>query len=363
MALKIVSPEITHKSDVGGVALDLDTPAAARAAALAMAERVQRGRPHVHLNGFLVQPMVRRPRALELLLGVATDPVFGPVILFGQGGTAAEVVADRALALPPLNRTLACDLIARTRVARLLGGYRDHPPVALPALADVLVRLGQLACDLPEVVELDINPLLADGSWLMALDARVRLAAAPVGADRLAIRPYPRELERPVVWRGEHILLRPIRPEDAAAHARFFAQLTPDDIRLRLFAAVRTLAPAQLARLTQIDYDREMAIIAVRTGMVGPDTLGVARAVCDPDNEEAEFAIVVRSDLKGQGLGHLLLGALIDSCRQRGTSAMVGVTLRENQPLLKLAASFGFQRAPDSASSDTVRLRLDLRTH
>ena len=360
VALKILSPDITHKSDVGGVVLDLTTPQAVREAAQAMRQRLYALQPQARLRGFTVQAMARRPGAHELIAGATCDPVFGPVILFGQGGIAVETVGDRALALPPLNMVLARDLVGRTRVARLLAGYRGRPPADLDAVATVLVRLSALLADLPEVQELDINPLLADEHGVLALDARMRVApAAGPGAERFAIRPYPEELEESASWQGGTVLLRPIRPEDAPQHAAFFAALTPEDVRFRMFASMQALPPAQLARWTQIDYDREMAFIATRPGAAGPETLGVARAVADPDNITAEFAVVVRSDLKGQGLGALLMDKLLRYCRARGTQQVVGEALPDNQRMLELARRLGFTLAADSRQG-TVRLRLVL---
>lgn len=351
-ALKILSPEVTHKSDVGGVALDLADAASVREAALRMAERLRAERPEATLEGFIVQPMVRRRGALELIVGLAEDALFGPIVLFGQGGTAVEVIADRAVALPPLNAHLARDLVGRTRIARLLAGWRDHPPTDLDALLRTLVRLAQIAVDLPEVAELDVNPLLADARGVLALDARVRVRRATVSAaERLAIRPYPRELEETLALPdGRRVFVRPIRPEDEPALHAFHAHLHPDDIRFRFFNLVRELPHSQAARFTQLDYDREMAFVALPVAYEEPaggapregDLLGVVRTVTDPDNERAEFAIVVRSDEKGRGLGHLLLEKMIRYCRGRGTREIVGQVLPDNRAMLELAHSLGF---------------------
>jgi acetyltransferase len=361
VALKILSQDITHKSDVGGVALDLADAAAVRTAAIRMLERLREIKPDARLEGFTVQTMVRRPEGRELIVGVATDPVFGPVILFGHGGIEVEVTNDHAIGLPPLNDVLARELIDRTRVARLLRGFRHRPPADLDAISRTLIQISDMVIDLPELMELDINPLLADADGVIALDARIRLAPAKTaGVNRLAIRPYPAQLEETVPWQGEELLLRPIRPEDAPQHIGFFHALDPEDVRARAFTRMRELQHSQVARLTQIDYDREMAFIATRKRPDGqPETLGVARAISDPDNVWAEFAIVVRSDMKGKGLGRLLLAKLIAYCRQRGTQEMIGSTLRGNRALLGLAGDFGFQvgLAPDG---DTWDLKLPL---
>jgi acetyltransferase len=288
--------------------------------------------------------------------------VFGPVLLFGQGGTAVEVIADRAIALPPLNRVLARELISRTRVARLLAGYRDHAPARLDAIGDGLIALSQMLADLPELAELDINPLWADADGIVALDARVRVErAGRAGADRFAIAPYPAELAETFEWNGETIVLRPIRPEDEPQHRAFVEQLSPQDLRLRFFSAVRELPRSQLARLTQIDYAREMAFIAVSSSADdGMQTLGVARAVADPDNIEAEFAIVVRSDLQGTGLGHRLLAKMIAYLRGRGTHRMVALVLRENRSMRELATSHGFTLDAKRSDIDALCYTLDL---
>jgi acetyltransferase len=358
VALKILSPDITHKSDVGGVQLGLGDAAQVRDAVVAMLERVRAARRDARIAGFTVQAMASRPHAQELIVGASVDALFGPVVLVGQGGTAVEVLADRALALPPLNRVLAREMIGRTRVARLLAGYRDHPPAHLDAIGDVLIAVSQMLVDLPELAELDINPLWADADGVLALDARVRLSAErPSGAARFAIKPYPAELATTIRWREETIVVRPIRPEDEPQHRAFLAGVRPEDMRLRFFSARKSLPASELARLTQIDYAREMALIAVRTSADGSaETLGVSRVVCDPDNVEAELGILVRSDLQGSGLGTLLLRKSIDYLAERGTQRLVARVLRENVGMRKLAASLGFVAEPEGSEPDSVLL-------
>lgn len=360
VALKILSVDITHKSDVRGVVLDIGTTNQLSREAEAMLARCKELRPAARIAGFTVQKMIRRDRAHELIAGVTVDPTFGPVALFGQGGTAAEVIDDKAIALLPLNMALAHELVSRTRVWRLLAGFRDRPPIDARALELALVKLSQLATDIAEIVELDINPLLADDHGVIALDARIRLAPAHgAGAERLAIRPYPEELEETIEFEGHKILLRPIRPEDFIQHQAFLARVTPEDMRTRFFHAVRELPGTELARLTQIDYAREMAFIAEVPDESGvPQTLGVARANTDPDNTTAEFAILVRSDLKGRGLGSALLTKLIGYCRKRGTQQLAGEVLAENTRMLQLAAALGFRA--EASRAGCVRLVLDL---
>ena len=272
------------------------------------------------------------------------------------------MLADRAIALPPLNRVLARELVSRTRVAKLLAGYRDRPPVNMDALCDVLVALSQMLADLPELAELDINPLWADHEGVIALDARLRVSRQPsAGAARFAITPYPAELAESVAWQGESIVLRPIRPEDEPQHRSFLEALQPEDLRLRFFSVRRELPRSELARLTQIDYAREMAFIAVRTLPDGkPQTLGVVRAVIDPDNVDAEFAIIVRSDLKGHGLGHLLLQKMIHFLSRRGTQRMIGMVLRENKAMHDLVRSNGFEVDAGATDSDALHFVLAL---
>jgi acetyl-CoA synthetase (ADP-forming)/acetyltransferase len=293
---------------------------------------------------------------------IGADPVFGPVVFFGQGGIAAEVAADRAAGLPPLNMVLARDMVGRTRVARLLA--QGQTAADAEAICRTLVQVADMVTELPELAELDLNPLLAIGGGVVALGARLRLenVGSQAKAGRmLAIRPYPQELEQEVDWRGGRILLRPIRPEDAPQHQVFFNALDADDVRLRFFSAMRELPPAQLARLTQIDYDRAMAFIATRPGAGGvAETLGVVRAVADPDNQSAEFAIIVRSDLKGQGLGYILFQKLVDYFRGRGTGEIVGDALSENGGVQKLVRHFGGVVLPHPEAG-MVRLRLPLR--
>ena len=334
VALKILSPDITHKSDVGGVVLDLATPRTSRRLRRQWSERVRTMQPSARVSGFAIEPMVRRRDAQELIVGVTEDPQFGPVILFGHGGVAVEVIADRALALPPLNLKLARELMAETRVFRLLQGYRDRPPAALDEIALTLVKVSQLIVDIGEIVELDINPLLADAAGVIALDARIRVKSTDRPAvARLAIRPYPRELEEVVTLAdGAKFLLRPIRPEDEPELRAAFNKLSPESIRLRFFIPLRALSHDLAARLTQIDYDREMALIATEPGPAGRRPIyAVVRIATDPDKERAEFAIVVRDDIAGRGLGTLLMSKIMAYATSCGIREIFGDVLPENE--------------------------------
>ncbi|MBI1731812.1 MAG: bifunctional acetate--CoA ligase family protein/GNAT family N-acetyltransferase [Gammaproteobacteria bacterium] len=363
VALKILSPDLTHKSDAGGVLLDIGSPSILAAAAEGMLARVRQLKPDARVEGFTVQPMVRRPGSHELIVGVAEDPVFGPALTFGQGGTAVEVVRDTAVALPPLNDLLADQLIQRTRICRVLQGFRSVRGADLEAVRDVLVRVSELVIDQPEIAELDINPLLVDGDGVIALDARIRVQRARSGgAERLAIRPYPRELEEQVEIQGEKLLIRPIRPEDEPAHREFFARLNPEDLYFRFFRAVHDVTHEQLARFTQIDYDREMALIATRRKPDGtPETLGVVRAVSDADNIAAEFAVIVRTDWHQRGLGQALMERIIAWCRRRGTRRLAGQTLAANTAMQALAKRFGFSRSVPSQGVVNLELPLTAR--
>ncbi|MBE7416993.1 MAG: bifunctional acetate--CoA ligase family protein/GNAT family N-acetyltransferase [Ideonella sp.] len=367
VVLKLLSPQVSHKSDVGGVALALADEAALRRAAAEIAERLRTLRPDAQLAGYTVQAMVRRPRAHELIAGVASDAVFGPVLMFGQGGTAVELLNDSATALPPLNDRLAHDLIARTRVARLLAGYRDRASADVEAVAAVLLAVSQMVCDLPELIELDINPLLADHDGVIALDARVKLAATSARAtDRLAIVPYPSQLEGTLQLDNTQLLLRPIRPEDAPRLRAFYAHASPADMRLRFFLMRREVPHSELARFSQIDYDREMAFIALPAGDAATPgdaetpMAGEVRASCDPDNQRAEFAIQIAGAWQRRGLGRALLLRLIEYLRERGTREVWGECLVENAGMAALARSVGFAV---TAAAEPGVLELHLALH
>ncbi|KTQ98444.1 GCN5 family acetyltransferase [Aureimonas ureilytica] len=365
VALKILSQDIAHKSDVGGVRLELDTPEMVREAGEHMLKLVAERHPGARIEGFTVQAMIQRPRAHELILGVGTDALFGPVLLVGQGGTAAEVIADRAIGLPPLNLPLAHDMIGRTEVSRLMKGYRDWPAADSDAVAATLVKLSQLIADFDEIAELDINPLLVDEAGVIALDARVVLRAS-TGAprSRFAIRPYPNELEHVAHSRsGSSFFLRPIRPEDEPGIVEMIARSDPEDVRLRFFAPMKRIGHAFAARLTQIDYRREMAFVATRAGEAEGDILGVARLVSDPDEKKAEFGIMVRSDQKGRGLGWLLMETILDYARRRGLSRVYGEVLGENRAMLAMAEELGFRQSPHPEDVALRRVEVDVETY
>ncbi|MET0065299.1 MAG: GNAT family N-acetyltransferase [Candidatus Thiodiazotropha sp.] len=363
VVLKVVSPEIIHKSDAGGVILDLSGEQAVRETAEAMQRRIAEAYPLARLSGFSVQPMIRRHGAYELIIGASEDPQFGPTLLFGQGGTAVEVLKDQALALPPLNMRLAHEVIGRTRVYELLRGYRDTPGANLDAIALTLIKVSQLVIDLPEIQEIDINPLLADEHGVVALDARMKIRRAEGrGSDRLAIRPYPKELEELIpLGDGRTLMLRPILPEDEPSLQAAFTKLTPEEVRFRFFIPMKTLTHVAAVRFTQLDYDREMGLILTEPGIPGKtEIFGVVNIIADPDNEDAEYAIIVRHDMTALGLGIFLMRRIIDYARQRGIKQLHGDVLRENRQMLKLCEVLGFEQARSAEDPGLVQVTLKL---
>jgi acetyltransferase len=306
---------------------------------------------------FLVQKQVGRAR--ELLIRLTADPTFGPVLAFGAGGTAADVLHDIAVDLPPLNLPLAHGLIGRTKIAATLGTLRDREAANEAAIAEALVRVSQLIVDFPEIGELDINPLFADGDGVAAADAWMRLRPIGDTANRLAIAPYPAELERRWVVGGEKMLMRPIRPEDAEAHGAFFRRLSPEDVRFRFFTAMRELSAEQMARLTQVDYDREMAFVVVDEAI--GDTVGVARLVREGDGADTgEFAVIVRADMKGRGIASRLMQALMDWARGTGVHTVVGQVLADNAPMLAFTRHLGFELHRLPYEQDIIEARKEL---
>ncbi|HVY50675.1 MAG TPA: bifunctional acetate--CoA ligase family protein/GNAT family N-acetyltransferase [Devosia sp.] len=360
VVVKIRSKSVSHKSDVGGVALDLKTPEEARAAAAGMVRKLAAAAPGAKLDGFTVQPMIRRAGE-ELIVGLSTDPQFGPVVLFGAGGTAVEVVGDTATGLVPLDDVLAADLIDRTRVSKLLAGYRDRPPANRQAILDVLAAVSQIAIDFPMVVGIDINPLLADSDGVMALDARVEIDPARAALlppnPALVIRPYPSAETKIVPFEGGDVLVRPIKPSDAALYPDFLAHITPEDMRLRFLVPTRSLSHATLIQLTQLDYDRDIAFVALR--QPAGDLAAIARYASDPDGIRAEFGVLVRSDLKGRGMGRMIMQTLVEYARRQGLEELFGRVLRDNAMMLSLCEELGFTQEIDlEPNLVNVRLRL-----
>ncbi len=341
VVLKLRSPDIERKTELGGVALGLRSAAAVREAAVWMLDAATRARPGARLEGFLVQR--EAPRGQELRLRLDEDAMFGPFIGFGLGGTAADLLGDEQVDLPPLNRTLALDLIGRTRAARLLRGWRDHRAADIEAVAEALVRLSQVAVDFPEIAAFGVNPLFAGPEGVLAVDAACTLR--PEGQRALlAIPPYPEEWVGSFATRsGEVLAIRPIRPEDAEEHGAFVRRLSPEDIRWRFFSQIRELPPQQIARMTQLDYDREMAFCAIRRHADGrEELLGVSRLIRENDGETGEFAVVVDRRMKGQGLGKHLMQRLFAWGKANGIRTIAGQVLADNAPMLAFAKGLGF---------------------
>jgi acetyltransferase len=361
VALKVLSRDIVHKSDVGGVELDLTGAAAVEAAARRMLERLRASAPGARIEGFTIEPMLARGTGIELIVGASSAGDFGPMLLFGEGGGAVEVVADTTLELPPLNLALARRMLERTRVFRRMRGFRNVAPVDIAAVELVLLRVSQLVTDWPRIAEIEINPLQASEVGCTALDARLRLLPTGAPPTRLAIRPYPSALEEDLtLGDGRTLLLRPIRPEDEPALVRGFSRLSEEEIRARFFVPMKTLPHVTAARFTQIDYEREMAFVLAERGPAGvADLHAVVRLAADPDGRRAEFAIVVERELTGLGLGTLLLGRLIDYARSRGIGELFGDVLADNAAMLALCRSLGF--AATSREDNVVRVTLPLR--
>jgi acetyltransferase len=358
VAMKIDSPEISHKSDVNGVRLNIGNAQAVQETWQKIVDDAKRLRPEARINGVTVEPMVRRAHGRELMVGVIRDPVFGPAIVFGTGGTAVEVHRDRAVALPPLNAFLIDDMIRGTRVAKLLGEFRRMPPVNRAALEEVLLRVSEMVCELPELAELDINPLIADPSGAIAVDARVVLRQGVARRDRyghMAIHPYPAHLVS--TWQpreGPSVTLRPIRPEDAEMERAFVKNLSAEARYFRFMDTLRELTPQMLVRFTQIDYDREMAFVATLDEAGRETEVGVARYVANPDGESCEFALVIADGWQRKGLGRRMMEQLIAVARTRALRSMVGHVLGENRGMLALCQKLGFV-VSDSAEGPMVK--------
>ena len=358
VALKIVSPDVAHKSDVGGVELELANEQAVRDAADRMAKRLRQLRPEARLTGFLVQPMAHRAKARELIAGFSVDPCFGPVIVFGRGGTAAELIADTQVALPPLDLASAESLIARTRVSRILAAYRDVPAADRRAIAGVLVAVGNIASALPQIRAMDLNPILADAGGVVAVDARVVLEPDPARRRRPAIRPYPNSWTRRLALGERRFFIRPMKPEDELLIGAMLARVTAEDLRLRFFAPLKTFSHAFLARLTQLDYAREIAFIAIEED--SGEAAGAVRLHAAPGHAEAEYAILLRSDLKGIGLGRALMELIIDWAKAEKVQRVHSQVLAENGPMLALCRDLGFEITADPDDISTKHVALNL---
>jgi acetyltransferase len=355
VAMKINSPDILHKSDVGGVRLNIRESRSVHAAFEELNKEVGRRAPEARLQGVCVEPMVSRPHAREIMIGISRDPVFGPVIRMGAAGSAIEMLAQEVqVALPPLNDFLSRELIERTSASRFLHEYRSFPAAHLGKLSEVLQRVSEIACELPCIKTLDINPLLVDEEGVIAVGARITVAPAEASSERyghMAIHPYPADLESELILAdGSEVLMRPIRPEDGRSEADFVANLSAESKYFRFMHGLDRLTPSMLARFTQIDYDREMAIVAVVPGEDGEDSfLGVARYVTNPDGSSCEFALTVADEWQARGVGPKLMDRLMDIARQRGLATMMGEVLAQNSRMLRMCKRLGFRsmRSPE----------------
>jgi len=357
VVMKIDSPDITHKSDVNGVRVNLDSADAVRSAYRQMVDDARRLLPDARIRGVTVERMHRANFGRELMIGVMRDPAFGPVISFGSGGTSVEVLRDRAVALPPLDEVIIEGMIARTRIARMLKRFRNMPAVDEQALEQVLLRVSEMVCELPEIREMDINPLIADERGLVAVDARITVDLAEPASDRyghMAIHPYPADLIGHYhTADGTLLTIRPIRPEDARIEQEFVRRLSPESRYFRFMQTVSELSPQMLVRFTQIDYDREMALIAVREtddADAGEELqVAVARYTMDPDRKSCEFALTVADEWQGQGIGYHMMSELMEVGRERGLRKIHGEVLAANHNMMGLMKrlDFDIRTSPD----------------
>ena len=364
VAMKISSPDITHKSDVGGVRLDIRNAQAVRSTYNELITEIQKQFPNARIVGVTVERMFDASHGRELLVGVTRDRAFGPVITFGAGGTMVEVLRDRAVALPPLNRFITRSLIARTRAARMLTQFRNLPPANMEAVENVLLRVSEMVCELPQLMEMDINPLIADEKGAMAVDARIVVdyhAPSPDRYSHMAVYPYPAHLV--THWQladGTNVTIRPIRPEDAEMEQAFVRGLSDESRYFRFMQTVQELSPTMLVRLTQIDYDREMALIAVMERDGQESELGVARYAINPDGRTCEFAIVIADAWRRKGIGSRLMTQLMEAAKAHGLKTMEGEILTNNTNMLSLVRHLGFtiRTNPEDAGLKVVHRML-----
>ena len=362
IVVKVHSPDIVHKTEAGGVQLDLYSEAAVSVAYRKTIKNARAYNPEAKILGVTLQPMIQRPD-YEILLGAKRDENFGPVILFGMGGVLTELLKDWSIGLPPLNRSLARKLMESTRAYSLLKGYRNKPGANLALLEEMIIRLSQLLEDFPEIIELDMNPVIVNEGRPIAADARVILRPAEVSAPlHLVISPYPTQYEyREVVKDGLAVFIRPIKPEDAPALLDLFHTLSPTSVYYRFFSPMKSLSASMLARFTQIDYDREIALVALQEERPEGKMLGVARVIGDPDGKKAEFAVMVGDPWQGKGVGAKLLEKCLQIAKRRGIETVWGIVLRENTQMLALGRKLGFE-ASRTEEPGELELTIDLRS-
>jgi acetyltransferase len=357
VVMKLHSPDITHKTDAGGVRLDLRGDADVGQAYRQIVSSAVQYKPDARMEGVTLQPYFSNPD-FEILLGAKRDPNFGPVILFGMGGIYTEVLKDRSLGLPPMNRLLARRLMQETKAYSLLKGYRSRPAADMQRLEEMIIRLSQLLIDFPEIAELDMNPVLIKDGNPVAVDARILISRLAVPSSlHLVIGPYPEEDESHIVSiDGRRIFVRPVKPEDAPLFTAFFKTLSPTTIYYRFFGALKELNPEMLARFTQIDYDREIALVAIDEESETDNMLGVARIIGDPDGRTGEFAVLVGDAWQGKGIGGNLLEKCLSVAEKHGFESVHGIVLHENRNMLALGKKLGFdiKREPDSGDNELV---------
>ena len=347
VVIKIVSPEITHKSDVGGVAAGIDSDEKMRSEYDAMMQRVKSNRPQAKILGVTVQSMVEKID-YEIILGARKDRDFGSVILFGMGGTGAEVFRDFSIGLPPLNQTLVRRLMEDTIVQKMLQGYRGKPPADMRQLEEIIVRFSNLIVDFPEIEEIDVNPLAISGGKAYALDARIVIdknALTPQPPySHLVITPYPTRYVIP--WRmtdGTEVLLRPIRPEDEPLEHEMLTTLSEDTLRGRFFQVIRNITHEMLIRFCNIDYDREMAIVGEVKEHEKRRIVGIGRLIIESDFKKGEFAVVVHDQYQGKGLGYKLVDMIIGVAQEKGLEKIYGIVLTDNKAMLRICNELGFR--------------------
>lgn len=364
VVLKINSQDIHHKTDVQGLSLSITNAQAVRTEYKNLIDRVQKIRPDAKVDGVIVESMKLSACSRELYVGIKRDPVFGPVIAFGIGGTMVEILADAAVSLPPLNEFLVANLIDRTKAAKLLSGFRDMPQVNRESLEKTLLSVSQIASELPWIQTLEINPLLADDQGVCAVDAAIHVDFLPVAQDRyahMAIHPYPSDLT--THWQlasGLNICIRPIRPEDAEIEKEFIENLSKESRYYRFMHSLNKITPEMLVRFTQIDYHRELALIATLQEHGQEKEIGVARYVANPDGESCEFAVVVADHWQRSGVGYQLMEALIKAARLKSFKYMDCIVLRDNAAMLKLAKSLGFVEVPAQSDDEIYYLKKTL---
>lgn len=343
VVLKICSRDIPHKSDCSGVALNLNTPEDVKTAYSQIMANARQHFPGAHITGVTVQSMQDRAD-FELFIGAKKDPHFGPVILFGMGGVLTEVFKDISMGLPPLNRMLAAHLIGKTKIASVLKGFRNIQPIDMARLEELLIRVGRLMTDFPEIEILDINPLMVRNGVLTAVDARVFIAPASVPSPmHLIISSYPWQYESlGETVDGQPFFIRPIRPSDADLMIDHFHSLSSRSKYMRFFSPLKELSRDMLIKLTQIDYDREIALVALMGNEQNQKMAGVCRIIVFPDKTQAEFAIAISDDWQGKGIGSSLLTQCLKAARQMGIRRVMGLVLSENTQMLKLGGKLGF---------------------